>query len=49
LSLVDVDRGALRVGVPVPDVRPTFTVAEQRQFGMRDVAELRLPVLHVIF
>jgi hypothetical protein len=49
LSLVDVESGALRVGVPVPDVRRTFTVEEQRQYGMRDVAELRLPVLHVLF
>jgi hypothetical protein len=49
LSLVDVSAGALRVGVPVPDVHRTFTAEEQRQYGMRDVAELRLPVVHVLF
>lgn len=49
LSLVDVRGGALRLGVPVPDVRPVFSVAEQRQYGMRDQTELRLPVLHVTF
>lgn len=49
LSLVDVRGGDLRVGVPVPDVRPVFTVAEQRQYGMHDQTELRMPVLHVTF
>jgi MFS family permease len=48
-SLVDVYTGGLRVGVPVPDVYRTFTPEQQRQYGMRDVAELRLPVLHVTF
>ncbi|MDP8999207.1 MAG: hypothetical protein M3O46_03750 [Myxococcota bacterium] len=49
LSLVDVRGGDLRVGVPIPDVRPVFTVADLRQYGMRDQTELRLPVLHVAF
>jgi hypothetical protein len=48
-SLVDVSEGAFRMGVPVPDVRPVFTVAEQRQYGMRGETELRLPVFHVAF
>jgi hypothetical protein len=48
-SLVDVRQGGFRVGVPVPDVRPVFTVAEQRQYGMRGETELRLPVFHVVF
>ncbi|HZU84769.1 MAG TPA: hypothetical protein VE987_17685 [Polyangiaceae bacterium] len=48
-SLLDVHEGDLRLGLPVPDVRPVFTVAEQRQYGMRAETELRLPVLHVVF
>ncbi len=48
-TLVDVSGGALRLGVPVPDVRPVFSVAEQRQYGMREETELRLPVLGLIF
>jgi hypothetical protein len=48
-SLVDVNESAFRLGVPVPDVYPAFSAEQQRQYGMRDVAELRLPVLHVTF
>jgi hypothetical protein len=49
-SLLDVHHGALRVGVPVPDVRPVYSMAEQRQFGLRTAeTELRMPVLHVVF
>jgi hypothetical protein len=45
-----VHQGALRVGVPVPDVRPVYSMAEQRQFGLRTAeTELRMPVLHVVF
>jgi hypothetical protein len=48
-SMVDLREGGFRMGVPVPDVRPVFTVAEQRQYGMRGETELRLPLLHVAF
>jgi hypothetical protein len=41
--------GAVSVGVPVPDVRPIFSLVEQRQFGMQAQTELRLPVLNVTF
>jgi hypothetical protein len=33
----------------VPDVVPVFTVAEQRQYGMKNDTELRMRVLHVTF
>jgi hypothetical protein len=49
LSLIDVHEGALRIGVPIPDVRPIFSMVERRQYGVRDEAELRLPVLDVTF
>jgi hypothetical protein len=39
----------VRVGVPVPNVRPVFSLAEQRQYGMRAETEVRMPVLHVTF
>jgi hypothetical protein len=52
-SLLDVHTGdaavGLRVGVPVPNVRPVFSLAEQRQYGMRAETEVRMPVLHVTF
>jgi hypothetical protein len=48
-SLLDLGSGAVRLGVPVPDVRPVFSVADQRQYGMHAATELRMPVLHVSF
>jgi hypothetical protein len=48
-SLLDIHRGALRMGVPVPDVLPVFSLAQQRQYGMQAQTELRLPLLHVTF
>jgi hypothetical protein len=49
-SLFDVHRGSLRLGVPVPDVRPVFSVVEQRQYGVLHAeTELRMPMLHMTF
>jgi hypothetical protein len=48
-SLLDLHRGSFRLGLPIPDVVPVFTVAEQRQYGMKNDTELRMPVLHVTF
>ncbi len=48
-SMLDFSPKAIRIGVPAPEVRPVFTVAEQRQYGMQGGTELRLPVLHVQF
>ena len=48
-SLLDVHDGAFRMGVPVPNVRPVFSVREQRQYGMQAQTELSMPVLHVTF
>jgi hypothetical protein len=44
-----VHEGSFRLGVPVPDVLPVFSLAEQRQYGMKQATELRMPVLHVTF
>jgi hypothetical protein len=48
-SLFDVHEGTFRVGVPVPDVRPVFSLVEQRQYGMQAQTELRMPVVHITF
>jgi hypothetical protein len=48
-SLLDVHHGVLRLGIPFPDVRPVFSLAEQRQYGFKQETELRMPVLHVTF
>jgi hypothetical protein len=48
-SLLDVGGGTVRLGVPVPDVRPVFSMTEQRQYGLRAETELRMPVLHLVF
>jgi hypothetical protein len=48
-SLLDVNTGDLRVGVPVPNVRSVFSLTEQRQYGLRAETEVRMPVLHVTF
>jgi hypothetical protein len=48
-SLFDLHKGSLRLGVPVPDVRPVFSLAEQRQYGMHAETELRMPMLHMTF
>jgi hypothetical protein len=49
LSLVDVRGSAVRLGVPAVDVRPVFSLAEQRQYGMHAQTELRVPVLKLVF
>jgi hypothetical protein len=49
-SLLDLHRGSFRIGIPLPDVKPAFTVSETMQYGLRTQGtELRMPVLHVTF
>ncbi len=49
-SLFDVHEGSFRMGIPVPDVRPVFSLAEQRQYGLLHAeTELRMPMLHMTF
>jgi hypothetical protein len=40
---------AIRIGVPAPEVRPVFTLAEQRQYGVAGGTEMRMPVVRVAF
>ncbi len=48
-GLMDVRPGTVRLGVPMPVVTPVFTVAERRQFGMRQETEVRVPVFNLTF
>jgi hypothetical protein len=49
-SLIDVHGGSLRLGVPVPEMRPVYTVAEQRQYGLLHAeTEVRMPMLSMTF
>jgi len=48
-SLFDIRAGSPQFGVPVPELRRTLSVAEERLYGTRGDRELRLPVLHVAF
>lgn len=50
LSLFDVHQGALRVGMPLPEIRPVFSVAERKALGVTSPGnELRFPVVRVAF
>jgi hypothetical protein len=48
-SMLDFSPKAIRIGLPAPEVRPVFTLVEQRQYGLQSATELRLPVVHVAF
>ena len=49
-SLFDVHEGAFRLGMPVPAVRPVFSMTEQKKLGVTNPgSELRFPVVHVTF
>jgi hypothetical protein len=49
-SLIDVHQGAFRVGMPVPSVRPVFSMAERKALGVTNPGnEFRFPVVHVVF
>ncbi len=49
-SLFDVHEGSFRLGVPVPDVRPVYSMAEMAALGIRSAqTELRMPVVRVVF
>jgi hypothetical protein len=50
-SLIDLRPGKVRMGLPVPNLVPIFSVSEVRQYGMKNAndMELRMPVLHGVF
>jgi hypothetical protein len=56
-SLIDVwapqgapsESKSVRVGVPIPDVRSAYSMAEQKKLGVPAQTELRMPLLKVTF
>lgn len=49
-SLLDVHTGTFRMGLPLPEVRPMFSVAERKALAVQSVgSELRFPVVRVTF
>jgi hypothetical protein len=50
-SLFDIHRGDLRLGMPVPQMRPVFSATEQKTYALQGSGgtELRFPVVHVTF
>ncbi len=50
LSLINLKDGGLRVGLPVPEVRPVFTASQKKSLGVESSGnELRFPVVNVTF
>jgi len=49
LSLLDMNGGSMRIGVPVPEVRPLYSMSELRQFGMAQQTEVRMPLVKIAF
>jgi hypothetical protein len=39
----------LRLGVPVPDVRPMYSIREQKEYGLPQHTEVHMPLLSVTF
>ncbi|MEO6572757.1 MAG: hypothetical protein ABIP89_02875 [Polyangiaceae bacterium] len=52
-SLLDVwtspELSQVRIGVPVPEVRPVYSMAEQKKYGMTAQTELRMPLFRLTF
>ena len=48
-SLFDVHEGTFRMGLPLPEVQNAYTQQQLRDLGVRQVTELRLPVVKVTF
>jgi hypothetical protein len=40
---------ALRVGLPIPEVRALYSLADQKRLGVPSGTEVRMPVVHVTF
>jgi hypothetical protein len=49
MSLVYLSAGSLRLGVPAPEIRPMYTTAEVRKYGVDQRAEFRLPLFQATF
>jgi hypothetical protein len=47
--LLDVNQGNFRLGLPVPEVREAYSLRQLRDLGVKQVTEVRMPVLQVTF
>lgn len=48
-SLIDFHGPALRVGVPMPEVRPMYSLAEQKRLGVAAGTQVEMKLVHVTF
>jgi hypothetical protein len=48
-SLFDVNGDGMRLGLPVPQVRPMFSANEMRQYGLTQQTEVRMSLLKIAF
>ncbi|WP_394836927.1 hypothetical protein LVJ94_08465 [Pendulispora rubella] len=50
MSLLDLHRDAgFRMGIPLPQVRESYSLQERKQLGVQQVTELRLPIFKATF
>ena len=49
-SMFHVEGGQLRIGVPVPEVRPMYSATEQKTYGVSgNATQVQMPMLRVRF
>lgn len=48
-SLLDVDQGNFRLGVPIPEIREAYSLRQLRDLGVKQVTEVRMPIVEVTF
>jgi multidrug transporter EmrE-like cation transporter len=48
-SLIDVNQGNFRLGVPMPEIREAYSLKQLRDLGVRQVTEVRMPLVQVTF
>jgi hypothetical protein len=49
MSLVGMQQGELRLGIPAVEIRPMYTASEMRKFGVEQQQEVRLPLFEAFF
>jgi hypothetical protein len=49
LTLLDVNKEGMHLGLPIPEVRQTFSTSELRQYGMAQQTEVRMPIVKIAF
>jgi hypothetical protein len=49
LTLLDVNKEGMHLGLPIPEVRQTFSMSELRQYGMAQQTEVRMPIVKIAF